>query len=195
MADTKTNEWRTKLAKLAANKRARTILIVVGLGLMVILFLSGLQDKTSKSKPQQERATVQEVTVADYAAQLEDNLEEMLRQIKSVGEVKVLVTIEKGVENVYATEEKTSKQVTNDRNSDVNTKNQEHDNTETTYILVKDSDGSQRAVPVTQLQPVVKGVVVVCEGGGIPAVEQQVTNAVATALNLSTARVCVVNSK
>ena len=66
---------------------------------------------------------------------------------------------------------------------------------ETNYIIVEDADGAQKALAVTQVQPVVKGVVIVCEGGDNPSVQQRVTDAVTTALNLSSARVCVVKSQ
>lgn len=44
---------------------------------------------------------------------------------------------------------------------------------------------------VTELQPTVKGVVIVCEGGDQPLVQQRVTDAVTIALNISSKRVCV----
>lgn len=44
---------------------------------------------------------------------------------------------------------------------------------------------------MTELQPTVKGVVIVCEGGDQPLVQQRVTDAVTIALNISSKRVCV----
>lgn len=195
MADEKKLPIRKMLTSLAENKKYRTILVVVGLGLIGIIFLSGFFEKKPAESEAQETLAAVDQTVDDYAAQLEANLTTMISRIKDVGEVQVMVTIEKGVENIYATEQKTSKQVTNDKSSDTDTKNQENDNTETTYILVKDSDGGQKAIAVTQIQPVVKGVVVVCDGGDNVAVEQQIINAVTTALDISSAKVCVVSSK
>ena len=40
----------------------------------------------------------------------------------------------------------------------------------------------------------VKGVVVVCEGGDLPQVQQRIIEAVTTALNISSKRVCVTKS-
>ena len=64
-----------------------------------------------------------------------------------------------------------------------------------TYFSVRGSDGSEQALPLTELQPVIRGVVVVCPGGGDPAVAERITQAVTTALDISSARVCVVQSK
>ena len=106
-----------------------------------------------------------------------------------------MITLEKGVEYVYATQEKKSRQTTENKAADQDIRNQAQDQVETNYIIVKDADGAQKALEVTEVQPVVKGVVVVCGGGDNPTVQQNVTEAVTTALNLSSARVCVVKSK
>jgi stage III sporulation protein AG len=45
---------------------------------------------------------------------------------------------------------------------------------------------------LTEIAPRVKGVVVVCEGGGNAMVIDTVTEALATALNISKSQVCVV---
>ncbi len=194
MAEDKKQVMHGIVQKIAANKKYRLILVVIGLGLMAVLFLSGFLPKnTSQTEPVQTAAVQQ--SAGDYAKELEGNLTEMLEKISGVGTVQVMVTIEKGVENIYATEQKTSKQVTENRSTDTDTKNQENDQVETSYILVKDADGSQRAVAVTQLQPIVKGVVVVCDGGSSIAVQQQVTDAVTTALDISSTKVCVVSAK
>lgn len=195
MTDEKKLSFRKLLTGLAENKKYRTVLIAVGLGLMALIFLSGFFNSKSEKPVEETLASVDQTTVEDYAAQLEDSLTAMLSRIKGVGSVEVMVTIEKGVENIYATEEKTSKQVSNDKSSDTDTRNQENDNTETTYILVKGADGGQQAIAVTQIQPVVKGVVVVCDGGDNAAVEQQVIQAVTTALDIASTKVCVVSSQ
>ena len=43
---------------------------------------------------------------------------------------------------------------------------------EVSYITVRDANGSERALAVTEVQPTVKGVVVVCPGGEEPVVQQ-----------------------
>lgn len=45
-----------------------------------------------------------------------------------------------------------------------------------------------------EIEPVIRGVVVVCQGGGSPVVVERVTSAVTKALNISTAKVCVTKS-
>lgn len=193
MADEK-KTMQKLLTKLTEQKKYRKILIFAGLGLMAVIFLSGFLEQKPAEETEPE-TIMTDRTIEDYAADLEADLAEMIRHIHGAGEVQVMVTIEKGVENIYATERKSSKQITNDKSADFDTKNQEQDNTETTYILLKDADGGQQAVAVTQIQPIVKGVVVVCDGGSNVQVEREIINAVTTALDISSAKVCVVSAK
>ena len=69
---------------------------------------------------------------------------------------------------------------------------QSSDDSETSYILVKESDGSQKALAVTEISPEIRGVVVVCGGSSDPELQQKIIDAVTTALQISSARVCVV---
>ena len=62
---------------------------------------------------------------------------------------------------------------------------------EVSYITVRDANGSERALAVTEVQPTVKGVVVVCPGGEEPVVQQRIISAVTTALDISSKRVFV----
>lgn len=54
------------------------------------------------------------------------------------------------------------------------------------YVYLKDS-----ATKTKEIQPHIRGVLVVCEGGDDPVVVERVTNAVTGALGVSTAKVCV----
>ena len=107
----------------------------------------------------------------------------------------MLVTIEKSSEQVYATEEKTSTQTQQDKNTSSTTKNQSNNSNETKYLVIKNSDGTQQPIAVTEVQPIVKGVVVVCDGGNNPMIQQKVIQAVTTALDITSTRVCVIQSK
>ena len=173
--------------KFASNDKWRKIAIGVGLAGIALIFLSGLFQNNAKSgdaaKAASQPPTVQ---AQDYAGQLEQDLTDIITRISGAGSAKVLVTLEKDAEHVYATEEKKS---TRTENSGTN-----NDDTETNLSIIKGADGGQQALKVTEYQPVVKGVVVVCQGGGDPVVQQNITNAVTTALNITSVRVCVIQS-
>ena len=61
-------------------------------------------------------------------------------------------------------------------------------------MLVDGPSGRRQALIKTEIQPKIKGVVVVCQGGNEPLVNQQITNVLTTVLNISSSRVFVTKS-
>ena len=180
--------------RLAENERYRKIIIGAGLVGIALIFLSGYLTSGGKSEPQSTASSGTTYTAEEYEARLESELEGLLMKIRGVGNATVMVTLEQTKQAVYAKEEKTSGQTTEDK-SDGTTRNETDSSNETGYILVRDADGSERALPVTEIQPMIKGVVVVCDGGDNPAVQQSIIDAVTTALDITSVRVCVIKAK
>ncbi len=131
--------------------------------------------------------TVQAVDVAAYTRTLEQRLETLVEHIQGAGKSRVLVTLESGVEYIYADDNKSASSQS-EENGQTN-KNSHSEEWDSRVVL---SDG--KGLLITELQPTVRGVAVVCEGGDNEAVRQAVCEAVATALNISTRRVCVMPS-
>ncbi|MEG0571350.1 MAG: stage III sporulation protein AG, partial [Oscillospiraceae bacterium] len=69
---------------------------------------------------------------------------------------------------------------------------EQSDNLETKTRILQDQNGNKTALLKTQIEPTVKGVVIVCEGGANATVESDVTQAVMTALDIKSNKVCVV---
>ena len=184
------------IQKLAENDIWRKVILILGFAGIALIFLSGLfHNHDSKATKAQAEEESTKTTAQEYTQQVEKSLTELIGNINGAGSVKVLVTLERNTQYVYATEEKKTTQSTQDQAANATVKNQENDSRETKYILVKGADGSQQALAVTEVEPIVKGVVVVCEGGNQPAVQKDIIDAVTTALNLSSARVCVIKAK
>lgn len=184
------------LEKLAENEKYRKVIIGVGLVGIGLIFLSGfLKSGNTGGGTAGTVSSQPAVTAEQYANRLEQSLEQILSGIQGAGNAKVLVTLEQTAEYVYATEEKKSNQAAQDKSGVDSQKTETNDSDEKTYIIVKDADGSERALPVTEVQPVVKGVVVVCDGGDNPTVQQNITSAVTTALHISSIQVCVIKAK
>ncbi|MBQ4100044.1 MAG: stage III sporulation protein AG, partial [Oscillospiraceae bacterium] len=98
--------------------------------------------------------------------------------------------LESGYEYVFAREEKINTDKTQDTYDDVHQKLQTKDSSETKYILIEDGD-SEKALITTEIEPKIKGVVIICEGGDKTLVKQRITDAITTAFGISTTRVCV----
>ena len=58
-------------------------------------------------------------------------------------------------------------------------------------VIIVDTENGRQGLLVTEIQPTVKGVVVVCRGGDQPIVQERIVSTITTALNISSKRVCV----
>ena len=104
----------------------------------------------------------------------------------------VTVTLRTTGETVYATENRTSERNSQEYADTELNKILSDGDSESTYIIVKNANGSQQPLIVTQIKPEIQGVVIVSRYGSNAAVCEKITLAVKTALNLSSTQVCVV---
>ena len=187
------NKWdwtalRRKAAQWFQGKRASQLLVAAGLGGMLLIGLSQVMPP-GREEPAPQPAS-QEAQTQDYARQLEQRLDSLVESIEGAGEARVMVTLENGYQRVYARSEKVDSDVLEDIRSGEERKTQEKQVTEQTYVLI-DGSGGEEPLVTAELEPRVKGVVVVCEGGDRPEVVGKVVDAVTVALDISSARVSV----
>lgn len=173
---------------LSIDDKHKKIIVVVGFISIILIFFSGY----FKSDGDKKNTDIKnEITTQEYTKQLENNLKSIIGSIDGAGETKIMITLENGHETKYATEEKTNSEALQETSKNSGTQSKQSGDTELKYIIVKDANGSEKALAITEFEPTVKGVVVVCSGGDIPIVEQRIISAVTTALNISSKKVCV----
>lgn len=181
--ETKAGVWLGKLYSRLRSIGGRRWLVIAGVAGMALLALS-------EWLPAADTAAVETAATAEaYVQQTERRLIDLVEHIEGAGECRVLVTLENGVEYVYATEQKTN----TDRSEDTDngsTRLTQRDDSESTAIVV-DTGSGREGLLVTEIQPTVRGVVVACKGGGNEEVCRRVIQAVTVALNVSSKRVCV----
>lgn len=177
------------LTELCLNDKYKKVIIIAGIIGIALIFFSGFIK--SEKKDQEVNQKAESTSIDDYVKQLEANLTNMVSCIKGAGDCKVMVTIENGAQTIYATEGKKNTEDTEDSSNGELKRRQKSDDSETKYMTVKGPNGEEEALAITEVQPTVKGVVVVCSGGDDPEVQQRIINAVTTALNITTKRVCV----
>lgn len=166
---------------LRSEKGTRVLILVGAVGVLMLALPEFFPQKTVK--------TTTEMTAQEFVTYTEERLTDLLSSIEGAGKCQLMITLENGVEYVYATEQKnnTDRQENQDGTSN---KVVQRDDSEESVILVDSEDG-RKGLLVTEIQPTVKGVVVVCEGGDNQEVCERVTQAVTVALNISSKRVCV----
>ncbi len=167
---------------------------MVGLIGFLFVLISGIffpKKKPTKNK-ESGNVTEKQLTTLDYKKDIENSIKNILTSMAEVGNnVNVLVTLESSAQSVYATEDKKSSETVKDDMNRESNKTRETSDIETRYIKIKDTDGSESALEVTKIQPKIKGVVVVCDGGNNSIVKEKVTTAVKTALNIPGKKVFV----
>lgn len=162
-----------------------TVIMAIGLlGILLIGIAPLLKTGGTNTQPVQQSIPSAE----EYAAALENRLEQLLGRIDGVGEVEVMITLKSGYTYTYAVTEKVNSDVSEEYKSDDQRKSQQKNTTEQSYVMVEDG-GSPLVTALNE--PEIKGVVVVCTGGGDQRVIAEVTAAVKTALDVSSARITV----
>lgn len=168
-------------------KSKGAFLAIIGLvGLLLLLVSSFDFDGDGQTDTSQTETASNTV---GYAEQTELRLEEIISDMLGNTAVKVMVTLESGSEYIYADEIKTDADVTKDQGQ---MKTQQSDSNQKSYVIVKDSNGNERPLVVTEKMPTVRGVVVVCEGGETPSVSAAVKLAVRSALGIDQEKICVI---
>ncbi len=168
-------QWQLPIPKILKEKNWKVVCILAAVGIALLLGADWFTPNTPKKNP------TTTLTAEEYRQQIQAQLTELLQEMQGVGACQVYVSLENGVEYVYATNERNNADSKSDTTSEDNQK---------TVILIDGADG-ETGLLLTEIQPKIKGVVVVCEGGNQEAVVTRVTAAVTTALNISARRVCV----
>jgi stage III sporulation protein AG len=183
---------KKSVSKLLSSKNRSQTIIILGLtGLFLISISSFFKNDTKKLTVQSNDKTKSE----NRQEKLQQNLEDIISTVEGAGKSKVLLTFESAAETVYATEERKNKEASEDKSDGEVTRKKESDDCEKKYITIKDSEGTEHALAVTEIEPKVKGVIVICPGGDDPIVRRRIVDAVTTSLNIPSKRVCVTKSR
>ena len=163
------------------------LIVILGAVGVLLIFLSSLggNGKSKKESSQSTGAPSAPVSQEAYVSQTQKNLTDILQKVQGVGRVEVMVTLERSSESQYLYEEKQSVDAMAGQGG------KSRESTERSYLLVEDQNGKKQAVVQSTLEPVIKGVLIVCDGGGDPTVEGRVLEAVTTLLDVPSNRVYI----
>jgi len=147
-----------------------------------------LQDRTGAVLGE---ADTEQYAVSDYAAYLENALEQFLSTVDGVGQVKVMVTLEDSGEKIIEKDINTARQGTTEVDSAGGSRN-------TTDISEQEEtvfggQGSSEMPFVRQVKyPKVSGVVVSAEGGGNTQTVQKITKAIQALFGIEAHKIIIV---
>lgn len=171
-------DLKEKIIELLKNPK---MLMMVGIFGMVIILVSSFFDGKAQ-KPQQSEP----YTAEQYKHELEESVTQIVSHITGDRKPTVVITLESGIRYSYADEAQT------DTESSSGTQNAEsRESKKQSYITVKNSDGGESALLVTEIMPEIRGVAIVCDGVDSEIAIERVKNAVTAALNITSKRVYI----
>jgi stage III sporulation protein AG len=175
MKDRKTLTERGK--KLwGALGRYKYVLLVLAAGVVLLLLPSGKDREETSAQPASQAEE-------DFSVEaLEEKLSDTLSQIDGAGQVQVLLTVESSMKRVLAQD--TS--VDQDESSIQR---------ETETVVISAGSGTQETVLVQRIYPKFQGALVVAEGGGDPAIQLKLTQAVAALTGLGADKISICKGK
>ena len=158
------------------------IIVIIGiLGLLMIVLSEFIPNGKTK-KVNDVPNSIDDASYSEsFKQRTENELKEIISKIDGVGEVSLMLTLDGTTEYVYAEDVDTETDEDNDSKS----------NKYKNEVIIVDSDGEEKALVKKIVEPKVKGVVIVCTGGGNSGIKERVTKAVSSALNISTNNICV----
>ena len=180
--------WRlhlqSRIQKLTGN-RMNLILICAITGIILIAGSYIWDEQTEPAGSSSQHGSPQ---TAD-AQVLERRLEEMVSRIDGAGQSCVMITMDSTREAIYARDLREAKD-TSSTSEAGRSANSGNISREETHILMNRGSAEEPLVE-KQIEPQVRGVMVLCEGAENPVVERRITEAVRTVLGIPTSRICV----
>lgn len=177
------DENSIKNLKKALKKDKKLLIIVIAAVIALVLLIipefgldSAKQEKTNSSEEK-------EVT---YLENTEKRLKDIIGSIEGAGNAKVMVTLENSAEQVYAQNEKHKSDSDSGLQRPKSSNTNEHE-----YVLIKSSSKGEEGLIIKLVEPKIRGVAIVCEGGGSDRVKQEIIETVTAVLDISASRVYV----
>lgn len=169
-------KWKQTFTGLLKKENISKIIILLGFCGIALICLSSFWEPAKTPVKEENSAPV-----SDYGEELEHKLRAVVCAITGEQDVTVMITLENTGSFQYAADEKDSS-------------GGDEGQQEKNHVILKDSDGAQHALTVTEIQPEIKGVVIVSRYAQNSTVKEKLTQAARTALGISSAKVCVTDS-
>ena len=154
----------------------------------VLLLVIAIPVKPGKGKQGEKEVTqaaedmaegTKETLSADsYERQQEERLKEVLEKVEGVGRVDVMITLHASAQKVVEKDVPSRSQRVEEEDSQGGNRTTQENEREEATVYEEREDGIRTPYVIQELEPAVEGVIVIAEGGGNPAVKQNILEAV-----------------
>ncbi len=165
-------------ADVIKNNKKLALIVIAGFLIIALIFISELDFNTIDSSKIEIK---EEMSTEEYCAYLEEKVTEIIECIDGAGKTKVMITLSETTEYIYATNDKNTRK-SNDASDDSAVEND--------YVIIE-KDNNDAGLLIKTIEPKVRGVAIVCEGGNNSTVQNQIYSAISAVLNISTSRISI----
>lgn len=165
------------IAKMKANKKLELGVYALLIGGAVILYISTFSGGAKKTAEQTEGALTK-ADISAYEMETENRLKRILSCIDGAGDVEVMITFESGTQIVPAMD--TDSQSVFSQNGQDTTDNQSESSSPATIS----KSGENEPIVLMELQPSIRGVIVIAQGASDIKVKMDLLQAVQTVLGV-----------
>ena len=182
------DSMKAMLASTGKKKLIENTLIVVVLGVIIIIaggaFFGKSNNKADENAQKTSVETINKTFASEEKTELEVKLETILSQISGVGKASVMITYVSGEETIPAYNTKKNETDTQEKDSGGGTRNTRQSDYENSIAYIEEQGGGKKPIVLKDLQPTVKGVVVVADGAGDPTVRENICKAVEALMDI-----------
>lgn len=169
-------QWE-RLPQKAAElfQKYKYVLLVIAAGIVLLLLPLGGEENPVSGGTESQNENGEETFQVE---EMERKLEEALSRVDGAGEVTVVLTVKSGARQILAQDSSRS-----------------GEESSTSTVVVSTGSGTEDAVVLQQVYPQYQGALVVCPGGGDPAVCLKLVDAVSALTGLGADKISICKSK
>ena len=169
-------QWE-RLPQKAAElfQKYKYVLLVIAAGIVLLLLPLGGEENPASGGTERQNENGEETFRVE---EMERRLEEALSRVDGAGEVTVVLTVKSGARQILAQDSSRSGKESS-----------------TSTVVVSTGSGTEDAVVLQQVYPQYQGALVVCPGGGDPAVCLKLVDAVSALTGLGADKISICKSK
>lgn len=189
----KLKEIKNLLKELISKKYVANILVILAIAIIALIFTSDFLTKDVNVKSNVKKTggdtfVHEDIISKTEEAIIEGRLKRILETIKGSGEVEVMVTFDMGSEIIPASNRIEIKDISEEEDASGGIRTVQSENLTENIVISNDNNGSKPLV-LKEIEPQIRGVIVVAEGADDITVKMQLYDAVKTVLQISGDRV------
>lgn len=165
------------------------VLLILGIILMFSSTFLGSSPKTAPSQSQPE--LIAETSTRSYEKELAGSLQGVLEQIEGISKAEVFINFDTSEESFFAQVHEESSRETTESDSEGGTREINETTYRQDYVLLRDGNGSEKPLLLSENKPRISGILVVAKGLESGPLRLEVIRAIRSLLNLPAHRIAV----